>query len=331
MDTNRNMKRRQALKTLAGVTGGLMLPQGLLAATAPASDRLGPLLPQRVLGATGRSVTMLGIGGWHVGARMERAEAQAVIETAIEGGVRFFDTAESYADGESEKRYGAFLTPKYRDDIFLMTKSAAGDGATARQHLEGSLRRLRTDYVDLWQVHSVRDPADVDDRIENGVVEEMVRQKAAGRVRHIGFTGHRSPAANARVLERTQVFETCLMPINVLDPSYESFIDATLAELVARDMGVLAMKTLANGRFFGVGLEGDGPRVVPGRISLRQALYFAWSLPVSVLVYGPDDRRQLRETLALARSFQTLDADARQALVATAADLAGNEVEYYKA
>ena len=318
--------RRDALKALAGLTGGLLWPRDLLAA-ADNSDALGPRLPLRRLGRTGEHVTHMGLGGWHVG-DMSETEAQAVIEAALEGGVRFFDTAESYQDGESETRYGRWLTPKYREHVFLMTKSTAPDAATARSHLEGSLQRLQTDVIDLWQVHAVRHPGDVDARLEQGVLEEMLRQQAAGRVRHIGFTGHRSPQAHARMLARTDVPVACQMPINLLDPSYQSFILQVLPTLVERDLGVLAMKTLSNGRFF----RGDGDAsVVPGRVTLRQALSFVWSLPVSVLIHGPDDRQQLRQALEIARDADALDEAARQALVARAADLAGTGVEYYKA
>ena len=330
MSDREGMRRRQALKTLAGATGALMWPRQLLAGIEKA-DAIGNLLPQRMLGRTGERVTMLGLGGWHVG-KLPPAKAQALIEAALAGGIRFFDTAESYQDGGSESLYGEFLIPRYRDDIFLMTKTTARDAQTARQHLEGSLRRLGTDVLDLWQVHSLVDAEDTDGRLSGGVLEEMLKQKASGRVRHIGFTGHRRPSALSRMLATAEELETCQMPVNVLDPSYESFIDGVLPGLVERKIGVLAMKTLANGRFMGVGLPDDrGEDVVPGRISLQQALAFAWSLPISVLIYGPDNVKQLEQTLHVARTFDSLDVDARQALVAHVADLAGNRVEYYKA
>ncbi|MDA0747001.1 MAG: aldo/keto reductase [bacterium] len=318
------MERREFLKSLANVTAGLMLPVSSFAAKMKKStDRLGDLLPTRALGNTGERVTMLGLGGWHIGGKMDEAKAQTVIEVALEGGVRFFDTAESYQRGESERRYGKFLTPKYRDVVFLMSKTTGGDAGSVRSHLEGTLKRLNTDYLDLWQVHSLQNPEDVDGRIENGVLEVMQEVKASGKARHIGFTGHRSPSAHVRMLERTKIFETCQMPINLLDPSYESFIEQVLPVLVERKMGVLAMKTLSNGRFF--------QELIPDRVSVAEAIQFVWSLPVSVLITGPDNRAQLTEKIKLAHAFQEMGEKERQALVVRVADLAGTSVEYYKA
>jgi aryl-alcohol dehydrogenase-like predicted oxidoreductase len=321
--------RRTFLTTLAALLASAGLPR----AAAPARrDRIGELLPTRSLGRTGRDVTMLGLGGWHIG-RMSERDAQATIEAALEGGIRFFDTAESYQDGVSEQRLGTMLVPKHRDAIFLMTKSTATDRAEAERHLEGSLRRLKVDHVDLWQMHAVSNPQDVDDRISRGVLDVMMKAKASGKARHIGFTGHAQPAAHRRVLERTDVFETAQMPINIADPSFQSFVEGVVPKLVEQKMGVLAMKTLANGGFFGgsqQGEHGNNPRLVPDRVSIREAVSFVWSLPVSVLITGPDNPDQLREKIAIARAFQPLDESSRASLVKRVADLAGPTVEYYK-
>ena len=198
----------------------------------------------------GEAVTMLGVGGWHIG-EMSEAEAQKTIETALEGGVRFFDSAESYQAGGSESRLGKLLVPKYRDDVFLMTKTTAPNAAKAWEHLEGSLTRLNIDQLDLWQMHSVQNPADVDERIDNGILEVMLEAKATGKTRYIGFTGHSSPAAHTRVLERTDIFDTCQLAMNLVDVSYESFIEKVVPTLVERNIGVIGMKALANGGFFG--------------------------------------------------------------------------------
>ncbi len=327
------MDRREFLNTLAGLTAGTLLPLQAAGADGRRRDRLGEWLPARPLGRTGQAVTMLGVGGWHIG-RMSERDAQATIEAALEGGVRFFDTAESYQAGGSESRLGQLLTPKYRDVVFLMSKTTAGDAASARRHLEASLRRLAADHLDLWQVHSVRSPQDVDDRIRNGVFDVMAEARASGKARHIGFTGHTRPSAHLRVLEKTDLFETCQMPVNLTDPTYESFILGVLPLLVKRNVGALAMKTLANGGFFGGarhGEHGDNPRLVPHRVSVAEALHFVWSLPVSVLITGPDDPAQMKEKIALARSFSGMDEKQRQALIQKVADLAGRRVEFYKA
>ena len=274
---------------------------------------------------------MLGVGGWHIG-RMHEAAAQATIEKALEGGVRFFDSAESYQNGGSEEYLGRFLTPKYRDVAFLMTKTQAFDGGRARRDLEGSLRRLNTDYLDLWQLHNVESPEAADTRV-GSVLDVMLEAKAEGKVRHIGFTGHRTPRAHLRVLELTDAFEACQMPVNVADASYESFSENVLPELVEREIGVIAMKTMANGGFFGGsrhGQHGDNPRVVPNRVSVEEAIHYVWSLPVSVLVSGPDNLSHMIEKISLARSFTGLDEATRKDLVTRVADMAGNSVEFYK-
>jgi len=334
MEVLTTMERRVFLKSLAGLTAGILLPRRVFANKSEKStDRLGELLPIRVLGRTGESVTMLGVGGWHIG-RMNERDAQETIEAALEAGVRFFDTAESYQSGGSESRLGQLLTPKYRDVVFLMTKTTATDGDTAKRHLEESLRRLATERLDLWQVHAVSNPEDVDNRINQGVLDAMVEAKESGKTRYIGFTSHTKPSAHLRVLEKTDIFDTCQMPVNVADPSYESFIEGVLPKLVEHKIGVLAMKSLANGGFFGGskhGEHGDNPRLVPNRVSIAEAIHFVWSLPVSVLITGPDNVEQMKEKIKLARSFTKMDEKQRQALVKKVADLAGQRVEFYKA
>jgi predicted aldo/keto reductase-like oxidoreductase len=154
------------------------------------SDKWGTVLPKRRLGKTGADVTMLGVGGYHIGWTTEK-DAQKVIEAAMEGGIRFFDTAESYGPHTSEIRYGKYLSPKYRNEVFIMTKSTAKDAKTMQEHLEASLRRMKTDYLDLWQVHSVADPEDVDNRIDNGVFDVVM--KARGRWKGEAYRFHRPP------------------------------------------------------------------------------------------------------------------------------------------
>ena len=353
MNNDEHKERRKFLKSLAGLTAGLMVPaacQGkkeesrgetntqtvssFREITQPIErDRLGELLPQRQFGKTGIYVTMLGVGGAHI-SRMDKKEAQKTIETALEGGIRFFDNAESYGSGTGEERYGEFLCPKYRDVAYVMTKSTARNAQTARQHLEGSLRRLNTDFIDLWQIHSLTSPGDVDGRIDEGVLEVVLEAKESGKVRHIGFTGHTDYRAHLRMLESTDVLQTCQMPINAFDPNYKSFINNVLPKLIEKNVGVIAMKTLANGGFFGGTRHfshGDNPRIVPNALSVQEAIHFVWSLPVSVLVTGPDHAEMLKEKINLAKSFTSFSEGERQQIIDKVADFEGNLVEYYKA
>lgn len=327
--------RRGFLKSLAGLTTGVLLSSACAESDEENSnsDRLGTLLPTRRFGRTGEAVTMLGVGGWHIG-DMTEVEAQKTIETALEGGVRFFDTAEGYQTGGSESRLGKLLVPKYRDDVFLMTKTRARDANEAWEHLEGSLSRLNTDRLDLWQVHAVRNPADVDERIENGVLEVMIEAKETGKTRYIGFTGHSSPAAHQRVLEKTDIFDACQLSMNLTDVSYESFIEKVVPTLVERNIGVIGMKALANGGFFGGsqhGRHGTNPKVIPNRVSISEAIRFVWALPVSTLVTGPDNAEQMQEKIDIAKNFTGMEDDERLKLIEKVEDMAGTTVEFYKA
>lgn len=290
-------------------------------------------LPRRPFGRTKEEVTMLGLGGWHIG-RMNERDAQATIEAAMEGGVRFYDSAESYQRGRSERYLGRFLVPQWRDQVYLMSKTTATTAKGAREHLEGTLRRFKTEQMDLWQMHAITSPQDVDRRIEAGVLDVMEQALAEGKTRHIGFTGHTDPAAHRHLLEQTDIFHAVQCPANVADVSYKSFVRTVIPTVVERNMGMIAMKTLANGGFFGGsnhGQHGNRPRVVPNRLSIQEALHFVWSLPVSVIVSGPDNIEQLREKITLARTFIGMSESDRKELVARIADMAGRGVEFYKA
>jgi predicted aldo/keto reductase-like oxidoreductase len=326
--------RRMFLKSLAGATAGLALAGS--AKGADDRDRLGEILPKRKLGRTNQYVTMLGTGGYHVGWTTER-DAQEVIEASLEGGVRFFDTAESYADGTSETRYGKYLTPKYRDLIFLMSKSTGKDAKTVKEHLEGTLRRLKTDHLDLYQVHAISTPEDVDSRIQLGVLDVLLKAKEEGKIKYLGFTGHQNPFAHARMLERTKesdIFDTVLMPVNVLDQTYFSFTENIMPKALDRNMGILAIKSLADGRFFAkkeqAGWTTDDP-LIPNYLSIKEAMHFVWSLPVSVLISGNENATFMREKIALARSFTKLTEEQKSALIDKVKDIAlSGKVEYFK-
>lgn len=326
--------RRMFIKSLAGATAGLSLIGSGVAASE--RDRLGEVLPKRKLGRTNQYVTMLGTGGYHIGWTTER-DAQEVIEASLEGGVRFFDTAESYGNGTSETRYGKYLTPQYRDLIFLMSKSTGKDAKTVREHLEGTLQRLKTDHLDLYQVHAISTPEDVDSRIQLGVLDVLLKAKEEGKIKHLGFTGHQNPFAHARMLERTKesdIFDTVLMPVNVLDQTYFSFTQKVMPEALKRNMGVLSIKSLADGRFFAkkdqAGWATEDP-LIPNYLSIKEAMHFVWSLPVSVLISGNENATFMREKIALARSFTKLTEEQKSALIDKVKHIAQDgKVEYFK-
>lgn len=303
-------------------------------------DRAGELLPTRTLGRAGDEITMLGMGGWHFGEGDDKA-GETILEAAIENGVRFIDCASEYQKGGSEQRIGRLLTPKYRDIVFLMTKAIGRDAKTVEQELETSLQSMKTDHLDLWQIHGIESPEDVDQRIDAGILDVFTKAKASGKTRYIGFTGHRSYRAHLRMLERTQdtnIFDTCQMPINVLDPSYKSFIVNVLPKLIERNIGVIAMKSLAFGKFLrrGVAVEGQPKEmnipieIIPDRISLKDALHFVWSFPVATLVSGMTNPKEVETNADLARTWTTMDGLKREALISKISDMAGTSIEWYK-
>ena len=333
--------RRSFMRSMAFLTSSLMAPWNpLLALNSGGKDRWGKILPLRKLGKTGIEVSMLGVGGYHVGWTTEK-DAQEVIETAIKKGIRFFDSAYSYGDGKSEKRYGKYLIPKYKEDVFLMTKSTAKNYKTARTELEESLRRLQVDSVDLWQIHSLQSPEDVDTRIKNGVLRLAEEALKEGKARYIGFTGHANPYAHLRMLEQagsSGLFSTAQMPINLVDfASEHSFVRKVVPKVIEHEIGLLAMKTLADGRFFNKKIvnnktiwESTRP-VIPDQLSIKEALHFAWSMPISVLITGAENKVYLKEKVKLAKKFAQMNEVERMALADKLTAFATDgKVEYYK-
>jgi aryl-alcohol dehydrogenase-like predicted oxidoreductase len=333
------MKRRDVLQQLA-VAGALMTPPFACAKEA-VSDRLGPLLPVRILGRSGEKVTSLGLGGYHLGWPEDEKQVQAVIEKALEAGIRFFDNAESYGAGRSEERFGKYLTPRYRDDIFLMSKSTAKDAETARRHLEGSLKRMNTDVIDLWQIHALKDPDDADGRIASGILDVALKAREEGKIRHIGFTGHASPYAHLRMMEHEQIRNACTacqFPINPVDAaSKHSFVKQVIPRMLKGNVGILAMKTLADGRFFArkemngqVKWTSANP-VIPGALSVEDCIFFALSLPISVLITGAEKPAYVEEKAEIVKRFAALSKEDRMALVNRVSNFAEEgRVEYYK-
>lgn len=332
--------RRSFIRKMAALTGAVICRDAFCASGTPPADRWGALLPQRLLGHTGERVTMLGVGGFHVGWTSER-DAQEVIETALAGGVRFFDTAHNYGKGVSEERYGKFLVPEYRDDVFIMTKSQAGDRDGILREFDLSRKRMGIDQVDLLQLHSLKTPDDVAARLDAGVLDALAQIVESGGARYVGFTGHQSPYAHLEMLKRVPVnslFSTFQMPVNAVDGVAEhSFVRQVLPEAAERGLGVLAMKTLADGRFFSrkkmngkVHWQSDQP-VVPNALSIEEALRFAWSLPVSTLITGAENKTLMEEKIGMARRFSMMTEAERTKLLEKVLAVPNRAaVEYYK-
>lgn len=341
---NTGVKRREFMSMLAGCTAGLMVnelfhEQGMAASAATTHyDRLGKLLPLRKMGSSGPAVTNLGVGGDHVGSASER-DSQAIIEKALEEGIRFFDNAPLYSDGKAEERYGQFLVPKYRDVSFIMTKTLAKNRKDALKDLDASLSRMKTDYVDLWQMHALESPIDVKERFKNGVLEAFLEAREKGKVRYFGFTGHQSYKAHLKMLEELKLHDVKIvasqMPVNPADPHYDSFVSHVIPGCVEAGIGVLAMKTLAYGRFFGGNkgwqrTEVSVKPIIPEILSVEDVLGFVWSLPITTLISGMASIQQVTRNATLARKTWDWSQAERQKRIDAVATFAGPDLEFYK-
>ena len=333
--------RRQFMKK-AGAFAAL----GLLAEWASAAtenDGLGDLLPQRRLVRNGEKVTAFCLGGYHLGFTESAADAERMIERSMELGVRFFDNAVRYHDGRSEDYMGRFLTPKYRDRVFLMTKAPGRTAREVRAQLDTSLKALKTDYVDLWQVHALQTPEDVDRRVEAGVLDVFLEARAQGKARYLGFTGHRNPKTHLHflaTLDRLGIeLDTCQMPLNVCDPSFESFQHEVLPVLLEKEYGVLAMKTMAGGSMMGgridttpedIRTEHIPDVVAKTDLTLADLHRYVYSLPISSLVSGCRFTYELEQNVEVLRNMKKGSAGDLRRLEALAKPYAGLVVENYK-
>lgn len=263
----------------------------------------------RPLGKTGVKVSMLCLGGYHIGVPAEN-ESIRIIHAAIDNGMTFMDNAWEYNDGESERRMGIALAQDgYRDKAILMTKNCAHDRTAANSmvKLEESLRRLQTDYLDLWQIHEVVWPNDPD-RIfaPGGAAEAMLKAKEQGKVRFIGFTGHKSPSIFRRMLSQGFPWDTLQMPVSVLDANYNSFQREVFPLAAEQGIGVIGMKSLAAGHLF------DDPAV---EITAEEAIRYALSQPVSSLCVGVDSMEVLEQDLQIGRDFVPMTNDEQLAAI----------------
>ena len=282
-------------------------------------------IPYRTLGRTGEKVSILGLGGFHIGSQNDEKESIQIIRTAIDNGINFMDNCWDYNDGNSEIRMGKALRDGYRNKVFLMTKIDGQTGKAATEQLNESLRRLQTDTIDLLQFHEVIRMTDPE-RIfsSGGGMEAVLKARKAGKVRYIGFTGHKSPDIHLKMLQTARdnnfLFDAIQMPLNIMDAHYNSFEKKVLPLALDNNIGVLAMKPICAGM------------VLKSNIATPvECLHYAMSLPVSAVITGCESLAILRQALEAARSFSPMSEEKRAALLARSAKAAARgKYELYK-
>jgi aryl-alcohol dehydrogenase-like predicted oxidoreductase len=264
----------------------------------------------RTLGRTGERVSAIGLGGWHIGfPGLEERLSIRIIREAIDRGITFLDNSWDYNDGASEIRMGKALKDGYRDKVFLMTKIDGRSRVAAQKQLDESLRRLDTDRIDLVQHHEVirfEDPHRIFD--PDGANAALVDAQRAGKIRYIGFTGHKDPRIHLHMLETALeyefTFDAVQMPLNVMDAHYRSFENLVLPELVEQNIGVLGMKSMGNGVILKSGL-----------VTPIECLHYALSLPTAVVITGIDSLERLDQACQAVRTFAPLTDEQRAALL----------------
>lgn len=282
-------------------------------------------IPRRPLGKTGVDVSALCVGGHHLGLAKSEDEAVRIVHEAIDAGINFFDNAWEYHEGRSEEWMGKALEGgARRKNVILMTKvcSHGRDAKVAMEQLEQSLRRLKTDYIDLWQIHEVIYDNDPDLHFaKGGVTEALELAKKQGKVRFVGFTGHKHPAIHLKMLAHNFPFDTCQLPLGCFDASFRSFEKEVLPELNRRGIAALGMKSLG----------GSGDAVRKGVVTVNEALRYAMSLPVASTVSGIDSLDVLRQNVGIAKGFTPMTGDEMAAVRAKCASAAADgRFELYK-
>src|SRR5688500_14682816 len=282
------------------------------------------LVPTRPLGHTGADVSIIGLGGYHLGLVETQAAAIRIVHEAIDAGVTFMDNAWEYHEGESEKRMGKALDKGKRGRVFLMTKvcTHGRDAKTAMRQLEDSLRRLGTDYLDLWQIHEVAYYNDPERHfMSGGAADALLAARAQGKVRCIGFTGHKDPELHLKMLSYDFPFDTCQLPLNCFDATFRSFEQMVLPELARRGNAAIGMKS------FG----GEASMLKKKVVSPDEALRYAMSLPVAGTISGIDSLKVLRQNLQIARAFKPMSSIEMDTLrLRVAAEAADGRLELYK-
>ena len=284
----------------------------LAAAAAPAlfaaDERQGDMI-YRKLGRTGERVSAIGLGGYHIGVPATEQESARLIRSAVDRGINFLDNCWDYMDGKCEVWMGKALRDGYRQKIFLMTKFDGRTRAATARQIDESLQRLQTDHVDLMQYHENIRLEDPDRFFNDGVVDALLEAKKAGKIRYIGFTGHKDPVVHLRMLEVAQAhnfhFDTAQMPLNILDAQFRSFAHQVVQKLVEQGIGVLGMKPMAAGNL---------PR--RGLATGIECLHYALNLPTSVVITGCTNAKELDQAFEAARTFKPLSNAEVSALLA---------------
>jgi predicted aldo/keto reductase-like oxidoreductase len=313
--------RREFLeKVTLGVAGAGAVLSGNALCTLPVAAATGEM-PYRTLGRSGEKVSLLGLGGYHIGMQDDEQESIRIIRTAIDNGVNFLDNCWDYNDGNSEIRMGKALRDGYRKKVFLMTKIDGQVKDLAARQLDESLRRLQTDTIDLLQFHEVVRPGDPDRILAPmGSLEAAVAARQAGKIRYIGFTGHKDPDIHLKMLnmafQHGFTFDAVQMPLNVMDMHFKSFAHKVVPVLVEHGIGVLGMKPL-----------GFGEVLKSNVVTPMECLHYAMSLPTSVVINGCDSLERLEQGLHAARTFRPLTEQELAALSARTA-AAGREGKF---
>ncbi len=293
------------------------MPQLELSNTGP--DKI----PQKPFGRSKEKLSVIGVGGYSLGDAPSLEEAIAIVHEAIDAGVNFFDNAWEYHDGKSEEWMGQALKGR-RDKVFLMTKvcTHGRDKKVGLRQLDESLKRLQTDHLDLWQIHECVYDNDPERHFaRGGVIEALDEARKAGKVRYVGFTGHKHPDIHLKMLSYDYPFDSVQMPLNPFDASYRSFQKQVLPEVNKRGMAALGMKSLG----------GNGQPIIKGVATVEEALRYAMSLPVATTISGIDSLAVLRQNLAIARGFKPMTAEEMETLSKRVAQAAGDgHLELYK-
>jgi predicted aldo/keto reductase-like oxidoreductase len=313
--TDEQVSRRDFFKQGVAALSVAALAEQVIAQTSSASATG---LPTRVLGRTGQRVSILCLGGWHIGAVKDENEAIRIMHAAIDEGMTFFDNCWDYHGGRAEEVMGkALAVDGKRKQVFLMTKNCERDYAGSMKNLEDSLRRLRTDYLDLWQFHEIVYDNDPDWVFEKGGIKAAIEARKQGKVRYIGFTGHKDPLIHLKMLAKPFDWDTAQMPINVMDAHYRSFQKEVVPECLKKNVGVIGMKGLGGGGT-------QGRLVAAAGLTPQECYRYCLSLPVASQVVGMISMEQLKQNIAIARDFRPMTSTEREALLARVKEEAGD-------